>query len=226
MSAPNESSKMEESLHVSDDDYLSVVSGKSREDELTDPLLMKTSQSTINESVDDKSEEQFVHFIEKSTSGALTSENTSSTSSEFDEKRIHTSTSSDSDKQIVIISANTDMMGQSQRLEQMDTNLQGEDQSEFGAFYIPDDIVNETGNQQPSTLLQNIDNENYQIESSDNSEDDNQKKLNIVDQQQQVENSIESSSIESEPTPMPSAEMALGEPYIRNWDVYDLYTNK
>jgi hypothetical protein len=213
--------KIKEILNVSDDDYLSAVSDKSREDELNDPLSMRTSYSTVKESAYGKNEEPFLDSMERSISDVFTSETTfdnaenkSNYSTELNETRLLNSTSSESDKQIVIISTDIDTISQSQRLDQMDTDSQTEEQIISGKFYIPDDMVDETETQHRSRLLQNIENETNQIVFSDN----NQQKLKTVNQfsnlqlQSDNENPNESYSMDSKLTPRPSVEMSLGEP--------------
>jgi len=209
MSLPTESAKDTARItvpYVSDDDYLSMLSEKTSEEEPVDFVVTETSHTINDESSDDKKEEAFFDSMETSVSNVSTSENTfdheenkSNHSAEHHDEQSGTSTSSNSDQEVLIISTDSERIDSTQQPEIPMADRKVEDQSVASTFYISD--VNETDELDLNTLEQYLENENDQFS----------------DQQQQNN---------TETTPITSAKMVFGEPYIYRSDIYGLYTNK
>jgi len=142
---------------VADDDYLSISSEKTG-----DSITTKTSQNIINESGDNKKEQSFFNSIDVSTSENIFDEEENKSSRTLE--RSKTSTSWDSDKQMVIIS--TDSQSVSSIADQ-----QIENQSSIATFYI----INETDTRS-NTFQQYVENDsdNQQISNVSNQFSDQQ----------------------------------------------------
>jgi hypothetical protein len=213
-----------------DDDDLSDISERSREEDTTsDPVVNKPSPSINVESPDAKKDKSQSDSIRTNTSGFFTPGSTHKTISldkNNDGKRELRATSSDADEQENATTPTTKSVVQARRLEQSDdedttsaTDSLPAKQSAADTFYSPDESVddgNDTDDQQ--------ENQSNQVKSSDTKQ--NQSRLKSLNQQQKQDESDEddaddrsstsnkTSSTDSQDTPIPTGKMALGEPYI------------
>jgi hypothetical protein len=213
MSAPSKPIKSKTPMNVyddTDDDDLSDISEESREEDSSDPVINKKSQTIIVGSVDDKKDKPYsessgasksVPFIPVSTSDYT--DKKMYPDKNQTEKRELTSTNLNADEEAIIAATVGRSIVQARRLEQSDsedttsaTDSQPAKQSAADSFYSPDESIddkNDIDEQQPIKSV------NQQQTQNDTDEDEDI-------------SSNETSSNESQKTPIPIGKMALGEP--------------
>jgi hypothetical protein len=212
MSAPSKPIKSKTPMNVyddTDDDDLSDISEESREEDSSDPVINKKSQTIIVGSVDDKKDKPYsessgasksVPFIPVSTSDYT--DKKMYPDKNQTEKRELTSTNLDADEEAIIAATAGRSIVQARRLEQSDsedtsaTDSQPAKQSAADSFYSPDESIddkNDIDEQRPTKSV------NQQQTQNDTDEDEDI-------------SSNETSSNESQKTPIPIGKMALGEP--------------
>jgi hypothetical protein len=160
--------------------------------ESIDSVAMETLQDAIDKLVDDKNDRPLFN----STDGSVDKDNELDLLMGYYEEQSGISTGSNSDKQMVMISSDLEIIDQSQQSKLPMTDQQVEDQSIIGTFYIPDDDETESDGRHSNTSQRYVQNENDQV-------------LNISDTSSDPEpqSKIETVSERSADTP-------LGEPYI------------
>ena len=254
MSAPSKPVLPKTSMNIyddTDDDDLSDISERSREDDTSELGLNKNLPSNNAESIDDKQDKLYSDSSRTGTSGFYTPEPPPSSIHKdvLSEKNNVgnqglTTIPSDADQEENALSPTKKLIVQARRLEQSDsddttsaTESHPAKQSAADTFYSPDESVddgNDTDDQHKSKLWQQREvNESNQIKPSDNKEDQSLSKSSNQQQKQHdsdeedESSSSESSSTESQKTPMPAGKMALGEPstYIFRSVLHGLNTN-
>jgi hypothetical protein len=222
-----------------DDDDLSDISERSREEDISEPIVNKNGQS-----IDDKKDKTYSELSRGPVTGIFTpyqTTNSTDKNSILNEKRTLGSTMSDADKQIIVGSTTSTIktVVPARRLEQSDSDdaTSGTDslaakQSAAESFYSPDESLNggsDTDDQQPKLRGQHGQPPVNLVKSSDNKQDES---LSQFSNQQQTPNIIhdqddassnESSTTESDYPRMPAGIMAMGEPDIYSARLYTVY---
>lgn len=236
MSVPSKPIKSQVPTSVyddTDDDDLSDISERSREEDTSDPVANKNTQSLTATHTDDKKDKSYSEPLRTPITGLFTPE----ASPDYTDKKPHfdqnygkqalTSTRSDADQQPVLSSTAGKSVVQARRLEHSDsddttsaTDSHLTKQSAADKFYSPDGSigdVNDSDDQQPDSWRQHEQKESNQFKSADNKQNqslssNHQEKQKDTDEDDNSSN--ETSSTESQKTPVPGGKMALGEPYI------------
>jgi hypothetical protein len=219
-----------------DDDDLSDISERSREDDASDLGVTKNLQSISAESTHDKQDKPYSDSSRTATSGFYTPEPAPSSTHKdvFSDKNNYgkqelTTTISDADQPENVSTPAKKLIVQARRLEQSDsddtasaTDSHPAKQSGPDTFYSPDESIddgNDTDDQQKSkSWQQGQQNGSNQVKPLDNKESQFVSKSSNQQQKQHDtdeddESSVsETSSTESQKTPMPIGKMALGEP--------------
>jgi hypothetical protein len=216
MRTRTESAKNTAHLSVSDDpddDHLYAASGKSYKEKPVDSLIMKAAQSIIYESRDARKRAPLLHSKKTPISGVLTSknvfddeENTSNYNVKHNEDQSVTSTSSNSGKQIVIISSHSETIHQTQQLKSSMIDRPVDDPSFVSTF----DLLDETETNE-HTLRQYLKNENDRVKSSGDQRDQSNSQSDTENRQKEIKSILVS-----------SAQVVFGEAYIHCSDVYSI----
>ena len=210
-----------------DDDDLSDISERSREEDNSEAFAHKKSSSANSDLADDKKDPSFSESIRTGTSGFFTPEPTPgsthknvSSNINNDGNRDFTSTSLDPNQQTPVSPLATKPILRARRLEQSDsenstsaTDSLAAKQSAADTFYSPDESVddgNDTDDHKPKLWHQREQTQSSPVKSlnqprKEGKTDEDDDKLSL---------SSETSSTESQNTPTLPGKMALGEPYI------------
>ena len=224
-----------------DDDDLSDISERSREDDNSDPLVNKTGPFTTRDSLDKKTDSSLQAssasaFQPKSTSNLENTKN--SLNAELNERRALAGRSSDADKPSLPLATSARVVVPARRLEQSDSDdtTSGADSqpgkpSQTDTFYSPNESADggdETDDHKSTDSLQRTSNKIPAV--SPTKSLTKQGPPATVTKQDDLddddESSDETNSTESQKTPEPSGKMALGERCIRSSVIYGFYTNK
>jgi hypothetical protein len=126
--------------------------------ELVDSVIMETLQDMIDKLGDNKNKQSFFDLIHIS----VNQENELDLLMEHQEERSIISASSDSDKQMVMVPSDPEIIDLPQEIEISPSYQQIEDQSIIGTFYIPDD-TEISANHSNTLQQQDLQNENDQV---------------------------------------------------------------
>lgn len=222
ISLPNRNVAQMNAYVDTDDDDLSDISERSREEDVSEPISTKNSQTTL-----EKKDKPLSESLQSPTSGVYTPGSTSSATEKRSEPQALAAIDSDANQQEKLPPSTTETQKpivKARRLEQSDSedttstsDSHLTKQSGADTFYSPDESVDEgddTDNQQAATLRQ----QQQQANTSQNKPTDiksNQQK-DQDDTEDDEDNDDSTSSSESEDTSAHEGIMALGEPYIYN----------
>ena len=227
-----------------DDDDLSDISERSREDDNSDPLVNKTGSFTTRDSLDKKTDSSLQTssasaFQPKSTSNLETTKN--SLNAELTERRALAGRSSDADKPSLPLATSARVVVPARRLEHSDSDdtTSGADSqpgkpSLTDTFYSPNESADggdETDDQKSTDSLQRTSNKIPAVSPTKPLTEQGPpatvtKQDDLDDNDDDDESSDETSSTESQKTPGPSGKMALGERCILSSVICGFYTNK
>jgi hypothetical protein len=243
MSVPSKPIKVKSPMAAyedTDDDDLSDISERSREEDISETVLNKTPSRTAA-SADYEKDNSYSDSLLTPTVGVLTNDSADKKPN-LNDKRTLTSTHSDADKNPVIPTATPRSVVQARRLEHSDSDdtASGTDShpakhSAAESFYSPDESVDDgegADDPQSNTWRERVQNEINQVKTSDNIKTEYPTKSSNLQgthddhSDEDDESGSEASSTESRKTPVQLERMALGEPYILCSDVYGLCTNK
>lgn len=218
-----------------DDDDLSDISERSREDDNSDPLVNKTGPFTPRDSLDKKTDSS----LQTSSTSAFQPKSSSnlenpkkSLNAELNERRALAGRSSDADKPSLPLATSARVVVPARRLEHSDSDdtTSGADSqpgkpSLTDTFYSPNESADggdETDDQKSTDSLQRTSNQIPAV--SPTKSLTKQGPPATVTKQDDVDNddesSDETSSTESQKTPEPSGKMALGERCILSSVIY------
>lgn len=199
-----------------DDDELSDISERSHEEDVSEPIANKNSQSTL-----EKKDKPSSDSLQSPTSGVFTPASTLNTTERTSEPQGLTSSNSEISQQKTLPSSPDKSVVKARRLEQSDSedttsasDTQLNRQSGTDTFYSPDQSVDEgddTENQHASTLRQSQQKQQTNV----NQNKANQQK-NQDDTEEDEDSGSNTDSAESEEDSAHDGRMALGEPYISN----------
>ena len=239
MSAPNKAVAAKPAMNNysdTDDSELSDISEKSREDEVSDPVVNKNSQSVNTGSIDTKKNRPLSDSSQTATSGFRTPEVITTSPNKIvspkktnDGRRELTPTSSDADQEANADTPTEKSIVQARRLQQSDsedtasgTDSQPNKQSVTDTFYSPDESIddgNDTDDQRWSLQQQHeqpgkhhVQFFNAQPNLSLTSPPNQRREQKESDEDDDDSTSSASSSTETPKTPAPTGRMALGEP--------------
>lgn len=224
-----------------DDDDLSDISEKSREDDTSEPVSNKPSQVKTSETANKDRAAPYSESVRAGeASGAPTPSNPISvneplnSNKDLDNKQPASSTLSDPNEQPYASLATGKTIVRARRLEQSDSEdtTSGADSHTAGrsagdTFYSPDESMadgNDTDDQRAKSQALNAQQPNSQVKTSDNaqkqslSKPSNQQQYDEEDDEEEEdeeeeEDSDQASEEKNERISVPKGKMALGEPY-------------